>query len=86
MAICGVFVLVVVLIWGLVNITRFTQLHHSHNSTGMLSSISMTWAVIFGVSVPEIPRSDTFSTVFMAVVCYSFAISCVFRHILPAFS
>lgn len=79
MAICGVFVLVVVLIWGLVNITRFTQLHHSHTSTGILSSISMTWAVIFGVSVPEIPRNDTFSTAFMAVVCYSFAISCVFQ-------
>lgn len=78
MAICGVFVLVVVLIWGVANITRFTQ-HHSHTSTGILSSISMTWAVILGVSVPEIPRNNTFRTVFLAVVWYSFAISCIFQ-------
>jgi len=79
MAICGVFVLVVVLIWGVVNITRFTQLHHSHTSTGILSSISKTWAVILGISLPEIPRNDTFRTVFLAVVWYSFAIRCVFQ-------
>lgn len=76
----NVFVLVVVLIWGGgVNITRFTQLHHSHTSTGILSSISMTWAVILGVSVAEIPRNNTFWTVFLAVVWYGFAISCVFQ-------
>jgi len=79
MAICGVFVLIVVLIWGVVNITRFTQLHHSHTSTGVLSSISMTWAVMLGVSVPNIPRNDTLRTVFLAIVWYSFAISCIFQ-------
>lgn len=79
MAICGVFVLVVVFIWGVINITRFTQLHHSHTSTGIVSSISMTWAVILGISVPEIPRNDTIRTVFLAVVWYSYAISCVFQ-------
>jgi len=39
----------------------------------------MTWAVILGISVPEIPRNDTFRTVFLAVVWYSFAISCIFQ-------
>jgi hypothetical protein len=79
MAICGVFVLVVVVIWRVVNITRFTQLHHSHTSTSILSSISKTSAVMLGISVPGIPRNDTFRTVFLAVVWYSSAISCVFQ-------
>jgi len=79
MAICGVFVLIVVLVWGVVNITTFTQLHHSHTSTGVLSSICMTWAVILGISVPKKPTNDTFRTVFLAVIWYSFAIGCVFQ-------
>jgi hypothetical protein len=78
-AICGVFVLAVVFVWGVVNVTRFTQLHHSHTSTGVLSSVSIIWAVTLGISVPEIPRSNTFRAVFLAVVWYSFAISCIFQ-------
>jgi hypothetical protein len=78
-AICAVFVLVVVFMWGVVNVTRSAQLPHSHTSTGVLNSISITWMVTLGISVPQIPRNDTFRTVFLAVVWYSFAISCVFQ-------
>jgi hypothetical protein len=79
MAMCGVFVLVVVFIWGVLNITKFIHLHHTHTSTGVLRSISITWAATLGISVPGVPRNYTFRTGFLAVVWYSFAISCIFQ-------
>lgn len=81
LAICLTFLLVVVVIWGLDNITQFTQLNVpvSHASTGLLSSISIIWAVTLGLSVSMIPRNDTLRTVFIFVVWYSFGISCVFQ-------
>jgi hypothetical protein len=79
LAMCTVFLLIVVVTWGLANFTRFIQLNKSHACIGLSNSITVIWAVYLGVSVPKIPRNDGMRTMFLFVVWYSFAISCVFQ-------
>ncbi|PNF19944.1 hypothetical protein B7P43_G10374 [Cryptotermes secundus] len=79
LAMCTVFLLIVVVMWGLANCTRFTQINKSHACIGVSDSISVIWAVYLGVSAPKIPRNDAVRTMFIFVVWYSFATSCVFQ-------
>jgi hypothetical protein len=79
LALCAVFVLVIAVIWGLEYCTRSTQLNRLRAYVGVSVLVSDIWAVNLGVSVPSMPRNDAVRTVFLSVVWYSFAISCIFQ-------
>jgi hypothetical protein len=79
LALCAVFVLIIIVIWGLDNCTRFLQPNKSHSSVGVSNLVSDIWSVNLGISVPNMPRHDAVRPVFLSVIWYSFAISCLFQ-------
>jgi hypothetical protein len=79
LTLCAVFVLVIIVMWGLDNCTRFLQLNGSDSSIGASNLVTDIWAVNLGVSVPNMPRHDAVRPVFLSVVWYSFAMSCLFQ-------
>jgi hypothetical protein len=79
LTLCVVFVLIILVMWGLDNCTRFLQLNRSHYNIGVSNLVSDIWAVNLGVSVPNMPRHDAVRPMFLSVVWYSFAMSCLFQ-------
>ncbi|KAJ9599649.1 hypothetical protein L9F63_026502 [Diploptera punctata] len=72
-----VFILVSIVIWAMANIPLNNGIFKSLKN--LSQSFSAAWAVLLGVSVPEMPVSSQMRLFFIVYVCYCFAISTVFQ-------
>jgi hypothetical protein len=77
-AVALVFILTAIVFWCTANF-HYGSSVESYNFRHLSNCFQSAWAIILGVSLPEMPRTSELRILFHLYVCYCFAISTVFQ-------